>query len=107
MALPVLKFNIDDTKTLRFRLFEADKVTPVNITGLTFKFFARNKAGDAAYTIDPVTGTITDAAEGRFEFDVLMPSTKSGSVYWITREAAGEVDTFGPAEGTEIRILEK
>ena len=107
MSLPVLKFNVDDTKTLRFQLREADKITPVDITGLVFKFFARDKAGDVAYTISPVTGTITDAANGQFEFEVAMPSTASNSVYWITREAGGEVDTFQPAEGTEIRILEK
>jgi len=107
MSLPVLKFNVDDTKTLRFQLREADKITPVDITGLVFKFFARDKAGDAAYTIDPVTGTITDAANGQFEFEVAMPSTASNSVYWVTRESGGEVDTFQPAEGTEIRILEK
>ncbi len=108
MALPVLKFNVDDTKTLKFQLREADKVTPVDITGLVFTFFARDKAGDAVYTIDPVTGTITDAANGQFEFDVAMPSTASpSSLYWITREAGGETDTFQPAEGTEIRILEK
>jgi len=107
MSLPVFKFNVDDTKTLKFQLREADKITPVDITGLVFKFFARDKAGDAAYTISPVTGTITNATNGQFEFEVAMPSTRSDSVYWITREAGGEVDTFKPAEGTEIRILEK
>lgn len=107
MNLPVLKFNVDDTKTLRFQLREADKTTPVDIAGLLFKFFARDKAGDVAYTISPVTGTITDAANGRFEFEVAMPSDPSNSVYWITREAGGEVDTFSPAEGTEIRIMAK
>ena len=107
MILPVFKFNVDDTKTLRFQLREADKITPVNITGLIFKFFARDKAGDSVYTISPVTGTITDAANGRYEFDVAMPSGPSNSSYWVTREAGGEVDTFEPAEGTEIRILEK
>lgn len=107
MALPVFKFNVDDTKTLRFQLREADKITPVDITGLVFTFFARDKAGDAAYTISPVTGTNTDNVNGQFEFEVAMPSTRSNSVYWITREAGGEVDTFKPAEGTEIRILEK
>lgn len=107
MALPVFKFNVDDTKTLRFQLREADKITPVDITGLVFKFFARDKAGDVAYTISPVTGTNTDNVNGQFEFEVAMPSTRSNSVYWITREAGGEVDTFQPAEGTEIRILEK
>ncbi len=107
MSLPVLKFNVDDTKNLSLQLREDDKITPVDITGLVFTFFARDKAGDAAYTIDPVTGTITDAANGQFEFEIAMPSTASHSVYWITREAGGETDTFQPAEGTEIRILEK
>jgi hypothetical protein len=106
MALPVLKYNVGDSKTLRFQLREADKITPVNIAGLTFTFYARDKAGDAAYTISPVTATITDAANGRFEFDVLMPATATNSLYWITRED-GDIDTFEPAEGTEIRILDK
>ena len=106
MGLPKLKYNVDDSKTLKFQLRAADKVTPVNITGLTFKFFAREKAGDAAYTIDPVTATIPTGTDGRFEFDVLMPSDATNSLYWITREN-GDLDTFAPAEGTEIQILDK
>lgn len=106
MSLPVLKFNVDDSKTLRFQLREADKITPVDISGLTFKFFARDKAGDTAYTISPVTATIPTGTDGRFEFDVFMPSTESNSLYWITREN-GDVDTFPPAEGTQIQIMEK
>lgn len=108
MALRVLKFNVDDTKTIKCRLLEADKVTPVDITGQIFKFFARDKAGDSAYTISPVTGTHTDDADGQFEFDVVMPSDPTNSLYWITRDdGIGNIDTFKPAEGTEIRILEK
>ena len=108
MSLPVLKFNVDDTKTLRFQLREADEITPVNISGLTFTFFARDKAGDSTYKISPVTGTITDAANGQFEFDVIMPSDPFNGKYWITRDdGLGNVDTFIPAEGTEIRIKDK
>ena len=107
MALPVLKFNVDDNKTLQFQLRESDKITPVDITGLTFSFFARDKAGDAAYTISPVAGTITNAANGQFEFDVTMPSDPTNSLYWITRTDGANVDTFKPAEGTVIQILDK
>lgn len=108
MSLPVLKFNVDDSKTLKYQLREADKITPVDITGLIFRWFARDKAGDATYTIAPVVATITDATNGQFEFDITMPSDPSNSLYWIEREdGGGDVDTFGPAEGTEIRILEK
>ena len=108
MSLPVLKFNVDDSKTLKYQLREADKITPVDITALTFSFFARAEAGAAAYTIGPVAGTITDAANGRFKFAVDMPADATNSLYWITREdGGGNVDTFGPAEGTEIRILDK
>lgn len=109
MGLPILKFNVDDTKTLRFQLREADKVTPVDITDLIFRFFARDEAGDTAYTISPVTATITNAANGQFEFqDIAMPSDPTNSLYWVEREdGLGNVDTFKPAEGTDILILDK
>lgn len=108
MALEVLKFNIDDQKTLRFQLREGDKITPVDITGLTFTFFAREKAGDVAYTIDPVVASNTDEPNGRFEFDVTMPAASTDSLYWIEQEdGVGNVDTFKPAEGTQILILDK
>jgi hypothetical protein len=106
MALQRLEFNVDDVKTLRFQLREADKVTPVDITGLTFRFYAKAEPGDAAYTISPVTATIPLGTDGRFQFDdVTMPSTPSDSKYWIEREdGGGKVDTFKPAEGTDIAI---
>jgi len=108
MSLPILKFNVNDTKTLKFRLFEADGVTPVDITGLTIRFYAKDEPGDAAYTIDPVEATIPTGTDGRFEFEIVMPATSSDSLYWIEREDAGaNIDTFAPAEGTQIQVLEK
>jgi hypothetical protein len=107
-SLPVLKFNVDDEKTLKFQLREADRTTPVDITGLTLRFFARVNAGDPDYIISPVVATLTDPVNGRFEFDVTMPSTPDDGLYWIEREGGvGNIDTFPPAKGTEIRILEK
>lgn len=108
MALERLEFNVEDNKTLKFQLREGDRVTPVDITGLTFRFYAKDEPGDAAYTIDPVTATITDAANGRFEFDVTMPATAFDGFYWIEREdGGGNVDTFKPAKGMQIQVLEK
>ena len=108
MSLPVLKFNVDDRKTIKFQLREADKVTPVDITGLIFRFFARENPGDVDYIIAPVVADHTDDLNGKFEFDVLMPSAADTGVYWVEREdGLGNVDTFNPAEGTEIRILSK
>jgi hypothetical protein len=108
MALPKLKFNVGDSKTLKFRWMQADKVNPVDLTGLTIRFYAREKAGDAAYTISPVTATIPTPTDGRFEIDVTMPASSTNSVYWIEREdGGGNVDTASPAEGTEIQILPK
>lgn len=106
MGLPILDYNVGDSKTLRFQLREADKITPVNIAGLVFTFYARAQAGDVAYTISPVTATITDAANGRFEFDVVMPADKTDSLYWITRED-GDLDTFPPSLGTPIFVRDK
>lgn len=108
MALPALKYNVNDQKTIKCQLREADKITPVDIAGLTFTFFAREKAGDAEYTIDPVEADNTDEPNGRFEFDVAMPAAFTDSLYWIERDdGAGSVDTFKPAEGTQILILDK
>jgi hypothetical protein len=108
MALPILKFNVGDQKTIKCQLRKSDGVTPENITGLAFRFYAKDEPGDVAYTIDPVTATNTDEPNGRFEFDVTMPANPTNSFYWIERDdGAGSVDTFKPAEGTEIRILPK
>lgn len=108
MALQILKFNVDDQKTIKCQLRKADKITPQPIDGLTFTFFAREKAGDSAYTISPVVATNTDEPNGRFEFDVTMPSEFTDSLYWIEQDdGAGGVDTFKPAEGTQILILAK
>jgi hypothetical protein len=111
MALPVLKYNSGDTKTIPFQVRKKDKITPENITGLIFRFFAKDEPGDATYLIDPVTATITDAENGEGEFqDVLMPTVTENKrgLYWIEREdGVGKIDTFQPAEGTEIRILLK
>jgi len=108
MTLSALMFNVGDVKTLKFQLREADKATPVDITGLVFTFYAKDEPGDAAYKIDPVVGNITDAANGRFEFDVTMPATPFDGFYWIEREDdGGNTDTITPASGTEIRVLAK
>jgi hypothetical protein len=108
MALPVLEFNVGDSKVLRFRWLQADGVAPVDLTGLTIKFFAREKAGDTGYTINPVEANVPDPTDGRFTFDVTMPTDPTNSVYWITREdGLGKVDTAQPAKGTEIAILAK
>ena len=105
MALPILKFNTGDKKTLNFRWMQADKVTPVDLTGLTITFYARAKAGDVAYTIDPVTATIPTPTDGRFSFDVTMPADPTASLYWIVREdGGGNEDTASPAEGTRIEV---
>lgn len=110
MALPVLKFNVGDTKTLRFRLLKSkEDPTPVDLTGLTFRFFARQAPGDPEYKIDPIDATIPDPLDGRFIFEgVDMPADAFIGLYWIEREdGAANVDTLQPAEGTEIRILDK
>ena len=108
MALPILKFNVDDVKVLRFRQLEADGTTPVDITGFVYTWFAREKAGDTAFTLGPETATITNATNGQFTFEVTMPSTKTNSLYWVERvDGDLKPDTSPPAEGTEIRVLEK
>jgi hypothetical protein len=109
MSLPVLDFNVDDTKTLKYQLREADKETPVDITGLTFRFYAKDEPGDTTYTISPVTAALTDPTNGRFEFqDVDMPSEAFDGFYWIEREdGAGNVDTFPPSKGTQIIVRVK
>jgi len=108
MALPKLEFNINDKKTLKCQLREADGITPKDITGLIFRFYAKDEPGDASYTIDPVEATITDEANGRFEFVLTMPADPFDGFYWIEREdGGGNIDTFKPARGTQIQVLSK
>lgn len=109
MALPILKFNVGDDKVIRGRWLQADGVSPVDLTGLTVKFYAKDEPGDVAYTIDPVVATILDPpTDGRFEIPVTMPADPTNSFYWITRDdGAGSVDTAKPAEGTPIHVLPK
>lgn len=109
MALPILKFNVGDDKVIKCRWLQSDGVSPVDLTGLTIKFYAKDEPGDVAYTIDPVTATILDPpTDGRFEFAVTMPAEATNSFYWITREdGGGNPDTAPPAEGTPIHVLPK
>jgi len=108
MGLPNLQFNVGDRKTIKCQLREADGIAPKNIAGLIFRIYAKDEPGDATYAIDPVEATITDEANGRFEFDVTMPATAFDGFYWIEREdGGGNVDTFKPAQGTQILVLDK
>jgi hypothetical protein len=97
---------LDDTKTLRYQI-KRDGVV-VDITGWTFEFGVKENPGDAAFVIGPVAGTIDDAANGKFSFEVLFDTLLELGVYEINySSSSGIKETLTPGNGVEIRIVEK
>jgi hypothetical protein len=107
MSLPVFDFNVGDTKTITFQYRKADKESLEPITGLIFRFYARDEPGDSAYTIDPVTAVNNDATS-EFTFTVVLPLVGFDGFYWIeVEDGLGNIDTFKPAKGTRIVVRVK
>lgn len=104
--LPALKFNTNDTVTLRYQYRDALSA-PVDITGLSFKWAAKVLPGDLTYQIGPIDGVITDAANGFFEFTVILPPDGFEGIYEVEQEdGIGRTLTLTQPEGVEIRLIE-
>lgn len=102
-----LRFEKGETVTLNYQV--KDRVTgqPKDITGMTFKFAAKENFTDTGYKIAVVTGAIDDAANGLFHITVTIPDTPFSGVYSVLMEDASSKRTvLSSAGGDPIRVLE-
>lgn len=62
-------FKSNKGMTQRFQIFQGDGVTPKNLTGLTIKWYFKDRDGNAP-TNSPITGVIAVAASGTVDFTI-------------------------------------
>jgi hypothetical protein len=94
-----LDLVVSTTTRLQYQWLDVDG-DPVNITALNFKFKAVKNAGEASPAIPEVSGTIVDAPNGRFYFDVLPTTVFKGRYeIWATD---GVITTLTMAGGARI-----
>lgn len=100
-----LVFETGESATLRYQIMEDEQ--PKSITGMTFTFAAKIRHDHTVYAIDPVIGTIDDAADGEFSFDLTMPAVAFSGLYSIVMEdSTGKCSVLGSRPGDPIRVLE-
>ena len=103
--MKVLKFETGERVFLRYQLTEGGSAS--DITGMTFRFAAKERHTDATYKISPVTGSIEDPEQGKFSFVLDMPSTPFAGVYSVVMEdAAGNRTVLSQRGGDPIRVIE-
>lgn len=78
---------------------------PVNIAGLTFAFKAVENTGDSPAAIPDVAGTISDAANGRWYFDILPTSTFKGKYEIWSVDGASKITPLSRAGGAKIEVV--
>ncbi|MCK5601736.1 hypothetical protein KAR91_07710, partial [Candidatus Pacearchaeota archaeon] len=94
-----LNLTANTTMRLQYQWLDIEG-DPVNITAFTFKFKAVKNAGESSPEIAEVTGTIADAVNGRFYFDILPTTVFKGRYeIWATD---GVITTLTRAGGARI-----
>lgn len=97
-----------DKVTLSYQLKEDG--TPKDITGMTFKLAVKEGLTDASYKIDPVTGTIDDAAYGKFSFALTDTETDQAAFAGLMEismyDASSNKTTLTSAGGLSFRLVE-
>ena len=107
MPLRAKSFVKGDAITLSYQLKEngASK----DISGMTFKFGAKEKIDDMQYKIEPVSGLIENSGEGKFSFTLTGAQTNIvfSGVYEITMyDSFLKKTTLTPSGGVPIKITE-
>ncbi len=97
-----------DTVTLSYQLKEDGAAK--DITGMTFKLAVKEAVSDASYKISPVSGTIDDAALGKFSFaltDIETDQSPFAGVMEIAMyDAQSKKTTLTAAGGVVFRLVE-
>jgi len=108
MSLGKLVLVTGDTVTLQYQLVSAETGFPIDITGNTFIFAAKLNPSEATFIIDPIAGSIDDAASGKFSFEVLVPDDPDDGVYEIEMTVPGpKITTLTPGGGLPISISQE
>lgn len=93
-----------ETRTLQYQVLENG--TPKNISGMTFKFAAKQKIPDTTYIISPVAGTITDAVNGKFSFTITFTTVFAGVYEIAMYDATAQKTILTTPGGAPIRVVE-
>jgi len=96
-----LDLTVNTTTRLEYQWLDTDG-DPVNISGLTFKFKAVQNAGEASPSIPEVTGTISDAVNGRWYFDILPTTVFKGRYEIWSVDGASKITPLTMAGGARI-----
>ena len=100
-----LSFETDETVTLRYQLREDGAAR--DITGMMFRFAAKERHTDTSYRIGPLDGDIEDAEDGRFSITLKMPQEPFAGLYSVVMvDATGSRTVLTRPGGTAIRVLE-
>lgn len=97
------KLTVDTTTRLEYQWLDSDG-DPVDITDMVFKFKAVENTGDSPAAIAEVTGSIQDAVNGRWYFDIL-PTTIFKGKYEIWSVDGGTITTLTRAGGAKIEVV--
>ena len=93
--------TIDVTTRLEYQWLDIDG-DAVNVTGLTFKFKAVKNAKESSPAIAEVTGTIQDAVNGRWYFDILPTTVFKGRYEIWAVDGASKITPLTMAGGARI-----
>ena len=97
-----------DKVTLSYQLKEDG--SPKDITGMSFKLAVKEGLEDAAYRIDPIDGTIDDAASGKFSFALTSTETDQSPFRGVMEismyDAQSNKTTLTAAGGVVFRLVE-
>jgi len=93
--------TINTTTRLEYQWLDVNG-DAVDITGLTFTFKAVKDAGETSPAIPEVTGTISDAPNGRWYFDVIPTTVFKGRYEIWAVDGASKITTLTRAGGARI-----
>lgn len=96
-----LNLSITATTRLQYQWLDING-DPVNLNGSTFKFKAVKNAGESSPAIAEITGTISDAPNGRFYFDVLPTTVFKGRYEIWAFDGASVITPLTMAGGVRI-----
>ena len=98
--------TVDVTTRLEYQWLDTDG-DEVPIDGLTFYFKAVENSGDAAPAIPDVTGTISDAPNGRWYFDILPTTVFKGRYEIWSVDGASKITPLSRAGGAKIEVVSR